>query len=156
MSASEIQFFLKQKALEDQKNHAAPVIAAKTVVQPLAQKKQILANTTIVVKQAPTPVAVAKPVVVTIAAPVQQQQAPVAKKITADNIITLTKNARTAIANSPVKEAGPPTLTAQSMKDKILAKTKNQSPAEKMKAKILTKTQDTINKVTAQVAPVVA
>jgi hypothetical protein len=42
------------------------------------------------------------------------------------------------------------------MKDKILAKTKNQSPAEKMKAKILTKTQDTINKMTAQVAPVVA
>ena len=145
MSASEIQFFLKQKALEDQKKHAAPVIAAKTVVQPLA-----------VVKQAPAPVAVAKPVVVTIAAPVQQQQAPVAKKITADNIITLTKNAKVAIANSPVKDAGPPTLTAQSMKDKILAKTKNQSPAEKMKAKILSKTQDTIKKVTAEVAPIVA
>jgi hypothetical protein len=39
------------------------------------------------------------------------------------------------------------------MKDMILKKTKNQSPAEKMKAKILQKTQDTINKVAPVAAP---
>ena len=61
MSASEIQFFLKQKALEDQKNHKAPVIAAKNNVvvnviqanaQPQIQKMQVQAksNTAVVMK----------------------------------------------------------------------------------------------------------
>lgn len=53
MSASEIQFFLKQKALEDQKNHKAPVAAAKNNVvvnviqanaQPQIQKMQVQAK----------------------------------------------------------------------------------------------------------------
>lgn len=139
MSASEIQFYLKQKALEEQKNKA--VAAPKPVIQAQPKPVQVKQTSNVVVnvvnQKAPAPVAVAKPVVVSVAAPVQQQQTPAPKRLTADHIIAATKNAKASILNAPTKDAGPPTLTANSMKDKILQKTLNKSPADKMKAKIL-------------------